>query len=259
MPEESFAPGNGRGAVLLLHGFTGTPFDVEAMAGPLVAAGFAVSTLRLPGHGVAPPPGERNDSAAWLADAEAGLERLVTMNGGHAVAVVGLSMGGLLALQLAARHPQRVERLVALAPALQVSTQLALLFGTLRVVACLGPSSWLDRRIEKGPSNIVDPEARVANPSSPPFALRTMLAFDDLRRETRELVGRVRAPTLILHGRLDGTIPLAASEWLRREIGATHVEMQVLEQSAHVLPLDRERAQVAAHVTRFLLNDPSAD
>ncbi len=256
MPEAFFHQGNGRGGVLLLHGFTGTPSEIEPLAAPLVAAGFTVLCLRLPGHGVAPPRDEPNDCVAWLADAEAGLLRLVDEGAGQPVALVGLSMGGLLALQLAARHPERVGRVVALAPALQVSTQLSWIFWALGLAYSILPASLFERRMGKGESNITDPEARASNPKSPPFMLRTFLSFDELRLATRAIVGDVHQPILLLHGRLDTTVPLEGSDWFRGAVGSKQVEMRIFERSAHVLPIDRERDEVAAEVARFLSATP---
>src|SRR3979490_17878 len=64
------------GPVLCLHGFTGTPFDVEALARALESRGHLVATPTLPGHG-----GTVDDLAAttadeWLSAAGAGRARL---------------------------------------------------------------------------------------------------------------------------------------------------------------------------------------
>src|SRR2546428_11994973 len=88
------------GPVLCLHGFTGTPFDVEALARALESRGHLVAAPTLPGHG-----GSVNDLAAttaddWLSGADAALTRLADA-GGARVAIAGASIGALLALRLA--------------------------------------------------------------------------------------------------------------------------------------------------------------
>jgi 2-succinyl-6-hydroxy-2,4-cyclohexadiene-1-carboxylate synthase len=81
--------------VVLLHGFTGSPhsFDHLGISG--------ARTPVLPGHGKAPP------ATAW----EAALDRLEPNLTGKSI-LCGYSMGARLALGLALRHPERIERLV---------------------------------------------------------------------------------------------------------------------------------------------------
>ena len=81
--------------VVLLHGFTGSPhsFDSLGLSG--------ARTPVLPGHGKAPP------ATTW----EAALDRLESNLTGKSI-LCGYSMGARLALGLALRHPDRIERLV---------------------------------------------------------------------------------------------------------------------------------------------------
>ena len=81
--------------VVLLHGFTGSPhsFDHLGITG--------ARTPVLPGHGKAPP------ATTW----EAALDRLEPNLAGKSI-LCGYSMGARLALGLALRHPERIERLV---------------------------------------------------------------------------------------------------------------------------------------------------
>jgi len=103
--------GGSRGGALLVHGFTGTPHEMLPLAEPLARAGFDVLGVRLPGHGAA-DPGEPNEWSAWRDAVAAGLAELEA-SGADSVVVVGLSMGALLAIDLAHASP-RVGAIVAL-------------------------------------------------------------------------------------------------------------------------------------------------
>ena len=92
-------PGDDRG-ILLLHGLTGSPYDMRGIGWQLAAQGFSVAAPVMAGHG-----GTISDLAQvhwqdWLAGAAAALDRLKARC--RTVMVAGQSMGGLCALALAA-------------------------------------------------------------------------------------------------------------------------------------------------------------
>src|SRR5262249_38502036 len=99
--------GGTRGGVLLVHGFTGTPHEMAGLADPLAGAGYQVLGLRLPGHGEA-AAGEPNDWPAWRGAVEEGFDALAP---DAPRAVVGLSMGALLALDLARERRDAITAL----------------------------------------------------------------------------------------------------------------------------------------------------
>lgn len=236
--------GGARGGALLIHGFTGSPYEMRPLAEPLAEAGFDVLGVRLPGHGKR-IDGEPNDWAAWRDEVVAGLGELA----GSPVALIGLSMGALLALEVATERPARVSAIVALSPAIELPLQVRL---ALRAGALFAPRAALSRPLPKGQSDIRDDAARAAHPKSPPFPLSAVLSFDALRRDVRARLGSIAQPMLIVHSRLDRTCPLAGAYRLAREARASAPEMHVLERSGHVLPVDVESAQVTRLVLDFL-------
>jgi len=96
----------GRVGILLSHGFTGSPASMKPWAEHLAAQGYAVSVPRLPGHGTTWQDMNKTTWADWYGEVERAFEALA--NQVDTVVVCGLSMGGGLALRLAADHPDRV-------------------------------------------------------------------------------------------------------------------------------------------------------
>lgn len=99
-------------AVLFIHGFGGTARNFTLNMGPLGAAGFRVIVPELWGMGRSAKPRGRYSLDRWVDQ----LVDLLDQLGIQQTAVVGHSMGGAVAVRLARRHPERVTRLLLVAP-----------------------------------------------------------------------------------------------------------------------------------------------
>lgn len=109
---QPFALGSGATGALLVHGFPGTPADVRPLAERLAAAGWAAYGPLLPGFGPQIPTLAQKTRHDWLAAAQESWQKVQAQ---HETAVlIGFSMGGALALNIAAEMPP--DYLVLLAP-----------------------------------------------------------------------------------------------------------------------------------------------
>ena len=102
--------GRGGRPLLLAHGFTGTKEDFADWIDPLVEAGWWVVAPDHRGHGGSSKLAD--ESAYTLATLAADLEALVAHLGWDRYALLGHSMGGMIAQEVVLRDPGRVERLV---------------------------------------------------------------------------------------------------------------------------------------------------
>lgn len=87
----------------LIHGYGGNPFELEGIAAALAEAGMETRLVCLPGHGEGYEDFRRYGFSDWLAHAEK--EYTTMAEHCERVALIGFSMGGALALRLAARYP----------------------------------------------------------------------------------------------------------------------------------------------------------
>ncbi len=223
-------------SVLVLHGFTSHPvLTMGPLPKALRDAGFEVAQPALRGHGTRPEDLAGVRYQDWLADARAAYRDLAPPR-----AVVGLSMGGLLAAWLAAEAG--AEALVALAPALGFRNPLASLAPYLH---------WLIPR-HAGESSILDPELKKRSPNYPWFPSRAFVELYRLARLTPEKLSRVEASTLVIAAGEDTVVPRAAVRRYFELLGSRDKTFSVLEDSGHDMLLDRHRDEAARRVVAFL-------
>jgi carboxylesterase len=237
--------GDPRRAVLVLHGFGDTPQSVAELARALHADGWTVRAPLLPGHGRTVRDFAASGCDDWLACARAELAALRARH--EAVAVVGQSMGAALAAVLAAETPD-LAALVLLAPYV---TAPAVVRAAARAHVPLG---WLLPYIgsDGGAASIHDAAARAE-------ALGYGVVTPRLLRELALVVDRahaalpgVRAPTRVLLSRRDNRVGAEAAARAAERLGCAVRDVAWLEQSGHVIAVDRERARVFAATRQWL-------
>ena len=229
----------GRGpAVLCLHGLTGTPYEVRPPAEALATRGFACLGPLLPGHGTDPGELARTHRSAWL---EASLETWDELASTHErVYVLGLSMGGLLALALAARRS--VAGAIVMAAPLELSGLIRTALPILRRVL-----PWVPRR-----PGILDRAARERHPGYERMPLDAVHQLVLLGGEVARDLARVDQPLKLIYSRQDPSVALSNSEQVLAGVSSEERELRVLENSSHVIPVDREGELLAAEVVEFI-------
>src|SRR5215813_5136493 len=129
---EPFTHVGGPTGVLLCHGFTGSPQSLRPWAEFLAEAGLTVSLPRLPGHGTTWQEMARTRWEDWYAEVDRAFDEV--RGATDEIFVMGLSMGGCLALRLAELHGAAVSGLVLVNPSVTAETKLFLLAPVLKLV-----------------------------------------------------------------------------------------------------------------------------
>lgn len=231
-------------SVLLLHGFTGSPWELRHLGDSLAARGLHVTCPRLPGHGKTPEDMLYAGAPQWLDAAEAALH---AMRGAKRVAVVGLSMGGLLSMLLAARNAALVRAMVLLAPALRLQGFGATALNTVRRAALLDAApQWLS----KAGVDLEDDDARAEAPVLPRYPLKRVLDLFTLQRWARDAVPRLTCPSLVVAAVHDHVVQLDPILALQARLPFS--EKLVLQRGYHQVVRDTDRALAITRVAHFL-------
>jgi 3-oxoadipate enol-lactonase len=232
----------GDGPPVLLIGGIGMDTGAWWRTVPVLARDFRVITYDPRGLGRSGPSPSMSTTDDLAADSIAVMDAA----GVDAAHVYGFSLGGMVAQQLALRHPDRVRRLVL------GSTHAG---GLLYQQVAGGPMSLR-------PSFTTDP-ARAAIPYT--YGRRCRERYperieEDLRRRVplsyftrnaqigavmlhdgRTAVRRIEAPTFVVHGAEDRLMPVAAGRHLAETIPGAH--LLVLSDAGHFYPTDEPAAQ----------------
>jgi carboxylesterase len=229
--------------VLLIHGFTGSPPEMRLVGDYLNQRGLTVCGPLLPGHGTTAEDLNRCQWTDWTAQTERDLGQLQAVC--ETVFVGGLSMGALLTLYLAARHPE-LSGAIVYAPATMVANRLIYLTPILKYLRREVPKSG------EGDSDLTDAEAEGrlwSYDTHPSFATHELLK---LSRQVQRLLPQVTCPLLVIHSTLDRTIHPSSAPLTYDRAASTDKELVTLHNSGHCLTVDSEWESVAEKTYQFI-------
>jgi carboxylesterase len=239
--------------VLCIHGFTATAFEMSHLGQRLAERGFTVAGMLLPGHGEDVAALDRTGWRDWFAGVEREWDRLRARCG--RTAVVGQSLGGLLALHLARmRGATQVAAVASLGAPLWLPALAA--YG-IRAVDRLAAVTarvlpWQLAVPKRGGPDLRDRDMAARAPTLDGFPPRATRSLLELTRIVRAEVDQVNVPTFVAHARHDHVAPPACAAELARRVASRDVKLLWMERSFHILPLDVEKDQLADELGAFL-------
>ena len=249
-----------RGAVVLLHGLTDTPYSVRSIAQLYRAAGYVAVAIRLPGHGTVPAGLTHIEWEQWVAATRLAVREARQRAGpGVPMHVVGYSNGGALAMKyaldaLSDQTLPRPDRIVLISPMIGVTSlaRFAGVVGWPAVFPAFAKAAWLDVTPEFNPFKYNSFPVNAARQSSlVARALQRQIATQVKEGRMAEL-----PPILTFQSVVDFTVSTRAIvDALYANLPANGSELVLfdLNRSAHFGPLLRARADT---VLSRLLPDP---
>ncbi|MET9149098.1 alpha/beta fold hydrolase [Streptomyces sp. NPDC004042] len=236
---EPFRHEGGEVGVLLCHGFTGSPQSLRPWAEYLAGHGLTVSLPLLPGHGTRWQDMQVTGWQDWYAE----VDRELRVLGERCaqVFVAGLSMGGALALRLAAKHGDAVSGVVVVNPANKVHGLSAYALPVARHLV----------RTTKGIASDIAKEdsAELGYDRVPLHSAHSLRTF--FRLVDGELA-QVTQPLLLLRSPRDHVVPPADSARILGRVSSVDVTEILLEQSYHVATLDHDADRIFGESLAFI-------
>ncbi len=246
---QSFARIEGDSGALLLHGFMGTPAELHPISGVLEQNGFSTYGPLLPGFG------ERVDTLSgvgreeWIGEPGQLWEEL--HRAGKGQVLVGFSMGGAIALNLARQYPP--ERLILLAPLWKVmggDWRLRLLPVLKRFVKQIQPFAGADLDdpeirtffADAMPDlDLDDPDVREIIRNEITLSTSTLDELRHLAASTGELAPEIDVPTLVIQGKTDTSVRCEDTRSLVDRMNAENTEYVEVD-AGHMLVADSGNA-----------------
>lgn len=224
---EPFSHQGGPTGVLLCHGFTGSPQSLRPWAEFLADAGLSVSLPRLPGHGTTWQEMAHTRWEDWYAEVDRAFDQLR----GHAdqIFVMGLSMGGCLALRLGELRGGAISGLVLVNPSLTADTRLFALLPVLKLVI---PS------VNGITSDIKKPGVTETGYRRVP--VKAAATLPGLWRVTQSQLSHVTQPVLVFRSGTDHVVGPASLKLLRAALPPGQLEVRDCPDSYHVATLDND-------------------
>lgn len=250
----------GRVGVLLVHGLGGTPAELRFVAQALNRAGYTVHCPLLVGHGGSEELLNTTTWTDWYKSVEEAHDLLTQRC--DVVLAGGLSAGVNLALLLAARRASQVHGCIFFSPTFwpngwAIPWYFVFFnlvrhkwFANLLHLRECAPYGIKDERIRRFVLDSLQSEGRGLEDI---FGRRggTVLEFRWLAKEAKEVLGQVKQPTLIVHAREDDQSDISNAFLLQRRLGGL-TEAMILDDSYHMVTLDRQRMQVVEKTIAFV-------
>ncbi|BDH44689.1 hypothetical protein TUM12370_07330 [Salmonella enterica subsp. enterica serovar Choleraesuis] len=262
-----FHQGSNRIAVLLIHGLTGTPKEMDSVALRLHRYGFSVSIPVLAGHCSTIESLMATNRTSWLASVEQEYLRLKDL--GYKVFVGGLSAGASMSILTASKFPE-IAGLALYSTTLRTDGWSVSRFGRFLPLLLKIPFFRNGYRFKEAyPYGIKNEPLRerivmkldsgdssaAGHTSTPGMILYEMLEMADM---AKEVMANVKAPALIVHAEEDDLASVNNARYVEQHYGGRS-ELLLLKDSYHLVTIDQERQLVADATARFFFSCLNAE
>jgi len=226
------------GACLLIHGFTGSPFELEPLAARLREEGHDVLLPTLAGHGGGRGEMERVTWLDWIHSADAALNELLRRN--ERVHLVGFSMGGLIAAYLSVKYAGRVTSLTMLsAPIYTLNPK--------QLFKKIAEAIQLTMRHRSPHEDITRYLTKMK--ATPP---RSLAHFRRLVQTVKPMISEVEVPLLVIQGQLDELVEARSADYIHQTARSERKDIHYFPESAHMICHDCEAHHVVDLVIDFV-------
>jgi carboxylesterase len=222
---------------VIIHGFTGNPWEVEPLAKALERNGYEVMTPLLPGHSNEEERMEKVTSLDWIQVIEKIVENAIEEN--KEIHMIGFSMGAMIASLMTCRY--KISTLVLLSPSVYVLTP--------HVIKTRIKSFFQLTRKNRSLLGYTILNNLSSMRSTP---LYNVFQFQKIVSHAKKIFQHIYIPICIIHGQKDEIVDPRSSEWIYRVAPSKEKELHYLPNSRHLICQDCEVDTVIQTIIKFL-------
>lgn len=225
---------------LLIHGFTGSPREHLELADFLKSKKLTVSIPTLPGHGTHSADLFNYTWRDWFNCVKDAHHEMQTVC--KEIFVCGLSMGGTLALHLAAHKP--VQGVISLSGAVA--------FPQWKKIGAKYLKNVIKFRHKKKGEDVYDQSARPKLGSYQRYPLYAVAQLFQLIDHARDDLPEITQPILIIHSRNDHTVDFSNAQIIFDSVSSAQKYKIDLERSYHVITVDVDKEKIKHEILNFI-------
>lgn len=242
-----FSGTNGKG-VLLIHGWTSTPYEVRRLGAFLNEAGYTVYGPLLKGHGTVPKDLENVKWSDWVEDAEEGYEKL--KNECEEVFVGGTSIGASVAIFLADKKKD-IAGLILMATPYKIKFEKVTVF----LAEVLKWIKSYNRKYYPPTFGVSTTITRLIAYRT--YPIRSALETFDLIKKSRAILKNISQPCLLMQSSHDHVVSKNSIKNIYSEIGSQKKEMKYIRRAYHTFISDIKNKGVFEDILKFIQKNES--
>ena len=251
----------GSHGVLLFHGLSSTPAELNYLARGLNRAGYTVRVPVIEGYSHGLPAHEHKGHHKWMESALAAFDDMRSRCA--TVSVGGLCIGSLLALSVSVARPSLTSATLGLSTTLHYDGWANPWTRHLLHVLRYLPVAREMRIREREPFGIKNERLRAmvaaqmrasgtSDAGASQLRVRDLLEAQRLARVVRRSMHAIKAPTLLIHAKEDESASPRSSFEVAKGVSSRHVKLVLLSNSYHMISIDGERSRVLSEMKGFL-------
>ena len=226
--------------MIFFHGFTGSPYEGKDFVSYFTKYGYTLWVPLLPGHGTHPSDLMKTTWKDWYSEAEKYFLELKQKC--KKIILVGQSMGGSLALSLAARYS--VNAIITLAGAVFLRDW--------RLKFLPVAKKLLNYQYKSRGPDISLKEVKKKSALYHKYPIKSIEELLQLLEHAKKNLEDVKAPLLLLHSKKDHTVTYKNMDYIFEHVSSTIKEKITLYNSYHIISKDQEKTTVFQAIRDFL-------
>ncbi|RXJ96456.1 glycerol acyltransferase [Malaciobacter molluscorum] len=235
--------------ILLIHGFSSAPKEVEELAVYLNNCHYNVYAVRLKGHGTVPEDLKDTSYKDWYNSVSRSV--VIASLKYDEINIVGFSTGGLIALLSSKKYLPKLKSIVCINAALNLND--------IRIRTVLPAidfwndivSSFNAHSLKK---EFVENKARYPKINYDKFYVKAILQLKELMNITKQNLEKINKKILIIQAKDDPVVNISSAYEIHEKIKSKNKQLAIFELDEHVIIKGKNTKNVFEKIKRFLLD-----